>query len=138
MGANGDSVLRRPRAGRGRPLVCSADAVVVAASGASPSRASVARAMRMPREPSARAKPRATTRGDFVREVMLGSRAMILRGVDVAKRGENLVRRAGVAVVALEVEAPSSNFVRPVGFYSTSVAIADADPIGVGTRKTRS
>jgi hypothetical protein len=46
--------------------VCGADAVVIAASNTSPSRAPIARAVRSPHESSAHAKPSATTRRVFL------------------------------------------------------------------------
>ena len=48
------------------------------------------------------------------------------------------MHRAGVAVIAMGFEAPTSNFASegPV-LDSRSVAVADADPTGVGARQAR-
>ena len=97
--ANGASVPQRARADRSdaRALVCGADAVVIAASNTSPSRASITRAMRTPREPPTRAKPLAMTRRVFVWGVLFGSRAR--DDVMWSQRGENFKLR--IAQVSL-------------------------------------
>ena len=61
---------------------------------------------------------------------------MVSRVVKVA-RGK-IVHRAGVAVVALGFEAPTSNSAREVGSQlEREVAIADTGPTGVGARQAR-
>ena len=115
--------------------MCSAGTVVIAASNNSnilPSRASSARAMRTPHEPFARAKPSATTRRVFVREVLFGSRLIMLRGVDVAKNKSCAPRRCRYCGTG--IRSAVFKFRERGRFFGDlrSVAMVDADPIEVG------
>ena len=116
--------------------MCGADAVVIAASNTMPSRAPIARAMRTPRGTSARAKPSVITHSVFVREVMFGSRAR--DDVTWSQRGEFFFCIAQVSLLLCwdskrRLRIPRERSV----LDSISVAIADADPSGVGARKAR-
>lgn len=117
--------------------MCGADAVVIAASNTSPSRVPIARVLRTPRDPSARAKPSATTRRVFLKEVLFGSRAR--DDVTRSQRGER--KELCIVQVPLLLRWDSK---RRLGISpeisvldSRSVAIADADPTGVSARQAR-
>ena len=121
----------------GRPLVRGADAVVIAASNASTSLVSVARAMRTPCEPPARSKLLAMTRRVVVRDVLFGSRAHD----DVTKSQRCEIYVLCIAHVSLLLRWDSKCRLRISRGMSVldsrSVAIADANLTGSGARKAR-
>ena len=119
--------------------MCGADAIAIAASNTSPSHASIARAVRTPREPPARA--RETVGGDVPRfcergAVWFSCARWCYGGVNV---GEILC--VCIAQVSLLLRWDSKRRLlipreRSV-LDSRSVAIANADPSGVGARQAR-
>ena len=112
--SNSGSVLRRVRAGRADARWCAAPTPSSSLRRTRRRRERRSRVrcirMRTPCEPPAHAKPSATTRRVFVREVLFGSRAR--DDITRSRRGEKtiIVHHTGIAIVALGFEASTSNF----------------------------